>query len=214
MSLLPIFLRLERRRSLVVGAGTVALAKIESLRAAGAQITVVAPDAIAQVRELVAEGAVTWLARRFDAADLDGIFLVIAATNAPHVNRSVHEEALRRNVLCNAVDDPPNCDFYFGSVVARGDLQIAISTAGESPALAQRLRREIDAQLPEDLGPWLHELGGLRREMRAGTPAGEARNLLLHELAQRHLCSSPECPTREFARERIRAIREEAEVTA
>ncbi len=214
MSLLPIFLRLEERRCLVVGAGTVALAKIESLRAAGAEITVVAPDAIAQVQELVAEGAVTWQARRFDAADIDGVFLVIAATNAPEVNRAVHEEALRRNVLCNAVDDPPNCDFYFGSVVARGDLQIAISTAGESPALAQRLRREIDAQLPQDLGPWLSELGGLRREVRAGTPPGEARNLLLHELAQRHLCSSPECPTREFARERIRAIREEAEVTA
>jgi siroheme synthase-like protein len=214
MSLLPIFLRLEGRRCLVVGAGTVALTKIESLRAAGAQITVVAPDTIAQVRELVAEGTVTWQARRFDAADLDGVFLVIAATNAPDVNRAVHEEALRRNVLCNAVDDPPNCDFYFGSVVARGDLQIAISTAGESLALAQRLRREIDAQLPKDLGPWLSELGELRREVRAGTPPGVARNLLLHEVAQRHLCSSPECPTREFARERMRAIRGEAEVTA
>jgi siroheme synthase-like protein len=142
------------------------------------------------------------------------VFLVIAATNAPDVNRAVHEEALRRNVLCNAVDDPPNCDFYFGSVVARGDLQIAISTAGESPALAQRLRREIDAQLPKDLGPWLSELGELWREVRAGTPPGVVRNLLLHEVAQRHLCSSPECPTREFARERMRAIRGEAEVTA
>jgi siroheme synthase-like protein len=119
------------------------------------------------------------------------------------VNHAVYEEALRRNILCNAVDDPPNCDFYFGSVVARGDLQIAISTAGESPALAQRLRREIDAQLPDDLGPWLAELGNLRREVRAATPAGEARNLLLHELAQRPLCNLPACPTRQFAREQI-----------
>jgi siroheme synthase (precorrin-2 oxidase/ferrochelatase) len=85
-------------------------------------------------------------------------------------------------------------------------LQIAISTAGESPALAQRLRREIDEQLPRDLGPWLSELGALRREVRSASPAGEARNLLLHELAQRHLCSSPACPTRQYAQEQIAAL--------
>ena len=146
MSLLPIFLRLERRKCLVVGAGIVALAKIESLRGAAAEITVVAPRALVEVRELAQEGALVWRERAFQPSDLDGIFLVIAATNAVDVNHAVYEEARRRNVLCNAVDDPPNCDFYFGSVVARGDLQVAISTAGESPALAQRLRREIDAQ--------------------------------------------------------------------
>ena len=213
MSLLPIFLRLERRPVLVVGAGTVALAKIESLRAAGAAIRVVAPQALAQVRELAAGNALAWHQRVFVPADLDGIFLVIAATNAPEINHAVYEEALRRNVLCNAVDDPPNCDFYFGSVVARGDLQIAISTAGESPALAQRLRREIDEQLPTDLGPWLAELGGLRRGVRAATPAGEARNLLLHELAHRRLCSSPSCPTRQYAKEQAQAIQEPEKVT-
>ncbi|MFY9744901.1 MAG: bifunctional precorrin-2 dehydrogenase/sirohydrochlorin ferrochelatase [Acidobacteriaceae bacterium] len=204
MTLLPIFLRLERRPCLVVGAGTVAMAKIESLRAAGAAITVVAPEAIPAIRELAEQGTLMWHRRVFEPADLSGIFLVIAATNAPGANHEVYEEALRQNILCNAVDDPPNCDFYFGSVVARGDLQIAISTAGESPALAQRLRREIDAQLPADLGAWLGELGGLRREVRAATPPGEPRNLVLHELAQRSLCGSPTCPTRQFAQEEIR----------
>jgi len=213
MTLLPIFLRLEGHCCLVVGAGTVALGKIESLRAAGAKIAVVAPEATARLRELAAQGTVTWHERAFEAADLDGVFLVIAATNAPDVNRAVYEEAVRRNVLCNAVDDPPNCDFYFGSVVTRGDLQIAISTSGESPALAQRLRQEIDAQLPDDLGPWLSELGALRREVRAATPAGEARNQLLHELARRHLCGSPTCPTRDFARQRISEITEAARAT-
>jgi siroheme synthase-like protein len=203
MTLLPIWIRLERRPVLVVGAGTVALAKIESLRSTGAEITVVAPAAAPQFLELVENGELTWHARVFEPGDLDGVFLVIAATNDCAVNRAVYEEAIRRNVLCNAVDDPPNCDFYFGSVVARGDLQIAISTAGESPALAQRLRREIDEQLPHDLGPWLAELGHLRREIRANAPAGPARNLLLHELAQRHLCDSTACPTRQYARERV-----------
>jgi siroheme synthase-like protein len=213
MSLLPIFLRLERRPVLVVGAGTVALAKIESLCAAGASITVVAPDAAPQIRELAENGTLIWNQRVFAPADLEGFFVVIAATNSSSVNHAVYEEALRRNVLCNAVDDPPNCDFYFGSVVTRGDLQIAISTAGESPALAQRLRREIDEQLPRDLGPWLSELGGLRREVRSAAPAGEARNLLLHELAQRHLCSSPACPTRQYAQEQI-AAQQKVEVSA
>ncbi len=210
MTLLPIFLRLKRRPVLVVGAGTVALAKIESLLTAGATITVVAPRTIPRIRELAHHDALVWRQRIFEPSDLDGQFVVIAATNAPDVNHAVYEEALRRNILCNAVDDPPNCDFYFGSVVARGDLQIAISTAGESPALAQLLRREIDAQLPHDLGPWLSDLGHLRREVRDATPAGQARNLLLHELAQRRLCGSPTCPTREFAQEQIEAIRKQA----
>lgn len=212
MSLLPIFLRLEGRKCLVVGAGTVALAKIESLREAGAEIIVIAPHANEEVRRLARAGALEWHERSFEATDLDGVFLVIAATNASDVNRAVYEEARRRNVVCNAVDDPPNCDFYFGSVVRRGDLQVAISTAGESPALAQRLRREIDAQLPQDLGPWLAELGKLRNEIRAVMPAGEARTLLLHELARRALCSSPTCATRQFVEERIESAR--AEVTA
>jgi siroheme synthase-like protein len=213
MPLLPIWIRLERRPVLVVGAGTVALAKIESLRSTGAQITVVAPAAAPQFLELVENGELTFHARVFEPADLDGVFLVIAATSDSAVNRAVYEEALRRNVLCNAVDDPPNCDFYFGSVVARGDLQIAISTAGESPALAQRLRREIDEQLPQDLGPWVADLGALRREIRASVPGGPARNLLLHELAHRHLCDSPACPTRQFADERIAEL-QKAEVPA
>ena len=212
MSLLPVFLRLEDRKCLVVGAGSVALAKIESLREAGAEITVVAPHANSGVRGLAREETLVWHERAFRPSDLDGVFLVIAATNASDVNRTVYEEARRRNVVCNAVDDPPNCDFYFGSVVRRGDLQVAISTAGESPALAQRLRREIDAQLPQDLGPWLGELGRLRNEIRAAMPAGEARNLLLHELAQRPLCNSAACPTREFAGEQIGAAK--IEVTA
>lgn len=203
MNLLPVFLRLERRPCLVVGAGTVALAKIESLLTAGAAITVVAPQATERVRAMAAEGSLTWHERRFAAGDLGGAFLVIAATNDAAVNHGVYEEALRRNVICNAVDDPPNCDFYFGSVVARGDLQIAISTAGESPALAQRLRREIDQQLPQDLGPWLAELGAMRREVRASAPSGEQRNLLLHELAHRQLCGAPDCATRRYAGERI-----------
>jgi len=211
MTLLPIFLRLDRRPVVVIGAGTVALAKIESLLPTGAQLTVVAPAAVDSIRELAALGRLTLHTRAFEATDLDCAFLVIAATNNSTVNHAIYEEALRRNILCNAVDDPPNCDFYFGSTVARGDLQIAISTAGESPALAQRLRREIDEQLPSNLGPWLHELGALRREIRATVPAKPERTQLLHELAHRPLCSSPSCPTREYVERQIEQIQKEGQ---
>ena len=107
---------------------------------------------------------------------------------------SVYQGCVERNIICNSVDDIPNCDFYFGSVVSRGDLQIAISTAGESPAVAQRLRRELDEQLPEDLGPWLANLGQLRREVLEIHPSSEARKALLHQLAQRQVCESDTMP--------------------
>ncbi|MGD0481884.1 MAG: siroheme synthase CysG [Terracidiphilus sp.] len=200
MSLLPIFLKLDGRPGLLVGAGTVALEKIGSLLKTGVKLRVIAPQARPEVRQLVAEGKLEWIEREFQPSDLDGNFIVIAATDVPEVNAAVYREAVARGIACNSVDDIPNCDFFFGSVVSRGDLQIAISTAGESPAVAQRLRREIDEQLPEDLGPWLAQLGALRREVLSTHPRGEERRLLLHELAHRKICDSALCSTRQLAR--------------
>ena len=199
MSLLPIFLNLDGRRGLLVGAGTVALEKIGSLLKTGLRLRVVAPRALAEIRQLAAEGKLEWIEREFAPSDLDGNFIVIAATDLPEVNAAVYREAVARGIPCNSVDDIPNCDFFFGSVVSRGNLQIAISTAGESPAVAQRLRREIDEQLPEDLGPWLAQLGELRREVLGTHPRGEERRLLLHGLAQRQICDSALCSTRQLA---------------
>jgi uroporphyrin-III C-methyltransferase/precorrin-2 dehydrogenase/sirohydrochlorin ferrochelatase len=210
MSLLPIFLNLEGRQCLLVGAGTVALEKIGSLLKTGLRLRVVAPEARTEVEELAAEGKIEWVQRKFEAADLDGNFIVIAATDVPEVNAAVYREALARGIPCNSVDDIPNCDFFFGSVVSRGDLQIAISTAGESPAVAQRLRREIDEQLPQDLGPWLAKLGELRREVLATHPRSEERRLLLHELAQREICDSALCATKQLAQTGREAARANA----
>ena len=126
--------------------------------------------------------------------DLAGQFLVVAATDVPEVNRAVFAEAEAAGILINAVDDPPFCDFYFPSVVRRGDLQIAISTAGESPALAQRLRKEINALLPLDTGDWLAELGNLRREVLQLEPLNDARKALLHQLASREVCGYDAMP--------------------
>lgn len=199
VSLFPLFLKLEGKRCLVVGAGLIGLEKIESLLRCGAVIRVVAPHATARVQQLSGTGEIEWLTRRYEPGDAAGCDLIIAATNDRRVNQAVFEEASRRSILCNTADDPPLCDFFFGSVVQRGELQIAISTAGQSPALAQRLRREIDAQLPPDLGPWLEELGRLRREVLQAMPAGAERKALLHQLAHLEVCAAPDCPARVLA---------------
>ncbi len=200
MSLLPIFVNLENRRVLLVGAGNVALDKIGTLLKTGLRLRVVAPRVLPQVRKLAAEGKLELIERAVEPDDLDGNFLVITATDSAEVNHAVYREAIGRNIPCNSVDDIPNCDFFFGSVVRRGDLQIAISTAGASPAVAQRLRREIDEQLPQDLGEWLARLGELRREVLETHPRNEERRLLLHELAQRQICDSALCKTRQIAK--------------
>ena len=204
MSLFPMFLKLTARPVVVVGAGAIAESKIKSLLEAEAQVTVIAPEALPRVRKWDEGGDIVWVQREYREGDLAGAFLAVAATATPEVNRAVFAEAQERGVLVNAVDDPPFCDFYFPSVVRRGELQIAISTAGESPALAQRLRKEINAALPLDTGEWLMELGRLRREVTAVEPIGEPRKQLLHELAQREVCGFAECPARARARQHAR----------
>jgi precorrin-2 dehydrogenase/sirohydrochlorin ferrochelatase len=201
MALFPIFLKLTGRPCLVVGAGNLAESKIESLRAAEALVSVIAPAASAAIRAMSDSGEITWLQREYRSGDVQAdTFLVVTATNNSAVNRAVYVEATSKSILCNAVDDPPYCDFFFPSLVKRGDLQIAISTAGQSPALAQRLRKELNAALPADLGTWLTELGNLRREVLQLEPLNEERKHLLHELAQREVCGFDLCPSRAYAR--------------
>jgi precorrin-2 dehydrogenase / sirohydrochlorin ferrochelatase len=201
MDLFPIFLKIAARRCVVIGAGNLAESKIDSLRTAHAEVTVIAPVASARIVELAGGGEIEWQRREYIDGDLTGYFLVVAATDDPAVNRAVYKEATEKNVLCNAVDDPPFCDFYFPSVVRRGDLQIAISTGGASPALAQRLRKEINAQLPLDMGDWVTDLGNLRREVTQMEPLNEERRWLLHQLAQREVCGYDACPSRVLARQ-------------
>jgi precorrin-2 dehydrogenase/sirohydrochlorin ferrochelatase len=194
MEMFPIFFKLQGRRCLVVGAGTIAAPKIDSLLRAGGSVTVVAPEALLEVQTRAAAGELEWQPREFAEVDLDGMFLVIAGTNLQTVNHQVAEAARARNILCNSVDDPPDCDFFYPSVVRRGDLQIAISTAGKSPALAQRLRQEIDALLSDDTGTWLDQLGETRLKMLEAFPISQGRKEALHHLARREHCDPADCP--------------------
>ena len=181
----PIFLKLEGRRCLVVGAGKVAEGKIRGLLDAGASVEVVAPFAVPQIQQWFGQGVLSWQQRVFEPRDLDHASIVIAATPSHEVNTQVLEESQLRNVLCNSVDDPENCDFYYPAVVERGDLQIAISTNGRSPALAQRLRQELEQQFGPEYETWLEELGVSRDQLFATNVDAEARRKLLHELAGR-----------------------------
>ena len=181
----PMFLKLEGRRCLVVGAGAVAEGKVRGLLDAGGSVKVVAPQAVLQVQKWAWDGTIIWHARGFKAHDLDGAFLVIAATSSPEINAQVFKEARERNILCNSVDDPEHCDFYYPAVVNRGDLQIAISTNGRSPALAQRLRQELEEQFGPEYEAWVKELGEARDQLTARKVALEPRRKLLHELASR-----------------------------
>ncbi len=202
----PVFLRLRNRRVLVVGGGEIALQRVRKLLAAGAKITLIAPNIKPQFRSLAESGQLHIVQREFQRTDVDEqYFLVIGATNHPSTQTALWEEAERLGLLCNVVDDPQHCNYFTPAVVERGDLQIAISTAGESPAFAHRLKCEIEAQLPQDLGPWLTEQGELRREVLAAVPAGEERNHLLQSLAQRSVCSLAECPARQIAQQYIQS---------
>ncbi len=181
----PIFLKLESRPVLVVGAGAIAEGKIEGLVAERASVKVIAPEATPQIRQWASAGVVEWEQRPYGPGDLEGKFLVIVSTSSPEVNAQVFTDAQANGILCNAVDDPKNCDFYYAAVVKRGDLQIAISTAGRSPALAQRIRQELEQQFGPEYEGWVAELGKQRDALVAEDLDSEARKRILHELASR-----------------------------
>ena len=185
MDLFPIMVRLESRRCIVVGAGEIAAAKTATLLGCGAQVTVIAPHATDSVQQQARAGTLTWRCREFVPDDLEGAFLVIAATNIPAVNEEVFRAGKERGVLCNVVDDPERCDFYYPAVVHRGALQIAISTGGHSPALAHRLRVELERQFGAEYEAWVEEVGRRRREIMARDLPDARRRELLEQIASR-----------------------------
>lgn len=183
--LFPMFMRLTGRPCLVVGAGRVGEPKIAGLIDTGAEIQVVAMAATEQVREWARERKISLALRAFSKNDLDGKFLAVAATASPSLNQLIYREAQRRGVLCNVVDVPDLCDFYYPAVVRRGDLQIAISTAGQSPSLAQKIRQQLERQFGDGYTDWVKQLGETRRLILASDLDKETKLELLHSLASR-----------------------------
>ncbi len=184
-ALFPIFLKLRDRRCVVVGGGAIAEQKLKSLLETGATVIVVSPNATATIQQYAREGVVDWKKKIFEPSDLDGALLVISATASREVDELVYRESERRGALCNAVDDPPRCHFYYPSIIRRGDLQIAISTNGKSPALAQRLRRELEETFDSSYEGWLEWLGKVR-ELYFNSPIESGTRVRsLHHIASR-----------------------------
>jgi siroheme synthase, N-terminal domain len=151
----------------------------------GARIHVVAIEASDKVREWAEAGTIDLELRRFSPSDLDGKFIAVIVTSSQSLNESIYREAVQRGVLCNVVDVPEYCDFFYPAIVNRGDLQIAISTSGQSPSLAQKLRQQLERQFPPEYAAWVAQLGETRRLILA-SPLDKDRKLdLLHSLASR-----------------------------
>jgi precorrin-2 dehydrogenase/sirohydrochlorin ferrochelatase len=184
-NLFPMFMKLAGKQCLVVGAGKVGEPKIGGLIDTGARIHVVAITASDQVREWAGAGKVELELRPFSPSDLDGKFLAVVATASRSLNELVYREAQQRGVLCNVVDVPELCDFFYPAVVRRGDLQIAISTGGQSPSLAQKLRQQLERQFGEGYTAWVEQLGATRRLVLASDLDKETKLELLHSLASR-----------------------------
>src|SRR4030042_360098 len=160
-----IFLDIKNRPCLVVGGGAVGLRKVTTLLACGARVTVVAPAADGKLLDLAAAGTIDWRKKSYQSADLDGMFLVIGATSNEQLNLQIKADADRQGKLCNISDRPEGCHFILPAVVERGDLVIAISTSGKSPAFAKRIRKDLETTFGPEYAELLKLMGAIRRKL-------------------------------------------------
>jgi len=200
-SLFPMFLKLEGKQCLIVGAGNIGEQKIGGLLDTGACIRVVALEANPVVREWARLGKIELELRAFQNDDLQGAFLVVVATASRALNERVYREAQRLRILCNVVDVPDLCDFFYPSIVRRGDLQIAVSTAGKSPSLAQKIRQQLEKQFGPGYASWVAELGETRKLVLASDLDKEKKLDLLHSLASREAVEMALAENRQLAAE-------------
>jgi uroporphyrin-III C-methyltransferase/precorrin-2 dehydrogenase/sirohydrochlorin ferrochelatase len=158
---------------------------MQGLLRCGGAVRVIAPKVTPGIRDAASAGQIAWKQRSFLPSDLADVFLVVAATNSPELHEMIFQQARQQGILCNAVDEPDRCDFYYPAVVRRGALQLAISTSGHSPFLAQRLRLELEEQFGPEYGPWLEEIGRQRRDLFGSGILPESRRAILEELSSR-----------------------------
>jgi precorrin-2 dehydrogenase/sirohydrochlorin ferrochelatase len=183
MSLYPIFLKLDRHKVLIVGGGQIAEQKIEAVLRSASNVTVISPQVTPRIRLLAHQGHIKHQGVEFRPGMTHGYFLVISCTDSEETNRAVYQEARQSGALANAVDDPGYCDFYAPAVVSRGEFQIAISTGGNSPALSQHVRKQLEQNFGPEYESWTAWLGRMRDVMRKVLPRTERRKQLLMLLA-------------------------------
>lgn len=182
MKYYPIQLDVRNRDCLVVGGGGVGARKVQTLIDCGAAVTVVSPKTAPEIDALAREGIIRLHRRGFETGDLDDRFLVIGATDNESLNREIYAEAERRQMLCNIADFPPGCNFILPAVVRRGDLVVTISTSGNSPAFAKKLRKQIEASFGPEYGIFLRLMGAVRQRLLAREHAPEEHKPLFEAL--------------------------------
>lgn len=184
MHYFPICLNITKQHCIVIGGGQVGSRKAHSLLKHGAKVTVISPALTNDLTLLHESGRLSWINRVYQQGDLKSVFLVIAATNDKKVQQAVHAEAVQNNILLNIADVPELCNFILPAIVKRGDLSIAISTGGKSPALAGKLRRQLEQQFGSEYEKLLNLLGRLRIEVlakgRSSTENKDIFNNLIH----------------------------------
>ena len=178
----PVNLDVRNRPCLVVGGGRVGTRKVKTLVDCGAAVTVVSLRAGDALIKLAAEKAIVLKQRSYQASDVEGMFLVIGATDDESLNRRIHADAERRNLLCNIADRPEICNFVLPAIVQRGDFMIAISTAGKSPAFAKHIRKQLEAQFGQEYGQLLNLMGAIRTRLLAAAHEPEAHKPLFEQL--------------------------------
>jgi len=183
MQYYPVCLDIRGRDCLVVGGGGVGARKAKGLLAAGARVTVVSPELTPELQALTPD-PVRWRQRGYRPEDLDGMFLVFGATDDEALNRRIYADAGERNVLCNIADRPEVCSFILPSVVRRGDLLIAISTSGKSPAFAKKLRKDLERQYGEGYARFLRLMGAIRERLLSSGRSPEAHKSLFETLIE------------------------------
>ena len=202
----PVNLRLEGRRCMVVGGGSVAERKVESLLQAGALVTVISPDLTPVLKDRVVRAEIEWSQRGFAAGDLADAFIVIGATNDSEVNRAVAAEARQRGALVNIVDTPALCDFTVPAQVQRGDLVLTVSTNGKSPVFSRRIREELEELYGPEYGQFLILVNRLREDIKQKLAGSGERELFWREALDREIMNFLRQGMLEEAEERLRNV--------
>jgi precorrin-2 dehydrogenase/sirohydrochlorin ferrochelatase len=210
MEYYPVFLDLHDRWVLVVGGGQVAERKVTQLLESGARVRVVSLDLTLRLTQLAQAGRIAYRQGEFDERDLDGVWLAIGATDDSRVNKQVAQAAAPRNVFCNIVDVPSLCSFLSPAIVMRGDVQIAISTSGRSPALAQRLKREIATQVGPEYAQLADLMSQWRSQVMEKIPHQQQRAEVFHRLVESDILDLLRAGRRDEAEQRARELIEQA----
>lgn len=201
--LFPAFLNLANKNCLIIGGGKVAERKVRDLLDYDARITVISPGAENNIKHWANQGIITWKPRGFQVTDLDGVFLVFLATDDRNLNHQVVSLCRNQQILVNAVDDPPNCDFYVPSVIRRQSLAIAISTEGKSPLFARKMREELEQLITAEYGEFVEILGEQRELIKTQVADITKRKEILVSLVYSDILELLKAGEKEKVRERV-----------